>query len=370
LRSLATFDAQYYVLEDLAPMSILDVDALLLELDPQSPCGPNLEYDPRFVELEQAAEGKPEVQYGGTITAAVPPEWKLIKNQALELLQSSRDLRLAVPLLRANLALHGMAGLADSLLLIERLLEERWDFVHPQLDPADDMDPTLRINSLAILAEGTTVVRSLKETSFIALPVLGPLSLRVIEIANGEHAPSEGQDKVSIASLEAALRDVDNASLDAAVSAISRSYDSARSIEAILVRQVGSSQALNLDGLIRGLKRGRDFLLPLFTSRNPPEADTEQMSDETSDAPAVSGTPVVAAKVPASSGEINNREDVMRALEKLLKYYHVHEPSSPVPLLLSRAKWLVPKSFMEIMEDLAPESVAQLTAIRGNQADI
>jgi type VI secretion system protein ImpA len=351
-------------------MSILDVDALLLELDPESPCGPNLEYDPRFVEMEQAAEGKPEVQYGDTITAAVPPEWKVLKNLSLELLQTSRDLRIAVPLLRANMAMHGIAGLADSLSLIERLLEERWDSVHPQLDPDDDMDPTLRINSLAMLAEGTTVIRALKDTSIIVLPVLGPLTVRVIEIANGEQSPPEGQEKISIASLEAALRDVDNVSLDAAVDAISRSYDSARTIEAILVRKVGSSQALNLDGLTRSLKRGRDFLLPLFTSRNPAEAEAEELPDDAGDAPEASGTAVAAVKAPAPSGEINNREDVMRALEKLLKYYHVHEPSSPVPLLLSRAKWLVPKSFMEIMEDLAPESVAQLTAIRGNQADM
>lgn len=351
-------------------MGTFDVDALLFELDPLAPCGPNLEYDPRFVELEQTALGKPEVQYGDTITAAVPPEWKAVKALSMELLQSARDLRVAVPFLHANLALHGMPGLAESLTLIERLLEERWDHVHPQLDPEDDMDPTLRINSLASLADGTTVLRSLKETSIIALPVLGPLTLRVIEIANGEHAPAAGQDKVSTASLEAALRDVDNSSLEGAVDAISRAYDSARTIEAILVRKVGSAQALNLDGLTRGLKRGRDFLMPLFTSRNP-EAETQDHPEETvAEGYDPASTGVASAKAPVPSGEINNRDDVLRALEKLLKYYHEHEPSSPVPLLLSRAKWLVPKSFMEIMEDLAPESVAQLTTIRGNQGDM
>jgi type VI secretion system protein ImpA len=350
-------------------MHYFDVDTLLLELEPQEPCGPNLEYDPRFIELEQLALGKPEVQYGENITAAVPPEWKTIRTLALDLLQSSRDLRVAVPFLRANLALQGMSGLADSLNLIQRLLEEHWDNVHPQLDPDDDMDPTLRINSLAGLADGMTVIKALKDATIVALPVLGPLSLRVLEIASGETAPAQGQEKVSIASLEAALRDVDDDILGDAVDAISRSYDCTRTIEAILVRQVGSAQALNLDGLTRGLKRGRDFLLPHFSSRNPAVTDRDESPD---DVPG-DDTPLSAAavaKAPAPSGEINNREDVMRALEKLLQYYHHHEPSSPVPLLLSRAKWLVPKSFMEIMEDLAPESVAQLMAIRGNQVDL
>jgi type VI secretion system protein ImpA len=53
-------------------MSVVDVDFLLQEVDPAAPCGPNLEYDPVFLELEQAMLGKPEVQYGDTISPAVP----------------------------------------------------------------------------------------------------------------------------------------------------------------------------------------------------------------------------------------------------------------------------------------------------------
>ena len=57
-------------------------------------------------------QGKPEVQYGKTITAAEPPDWKSVRRTASELLARSRDLRLVVHLLRANLSLHGIAGLA------------------------------------------------------------------------------------------------------------------------------------------------------------------------------------------------------------------------------------------------------------------
>ena len=33
----------------------------------------------------------PEVQYGDTIVPAVPPEWKHVKKQALDLLEHTRD---------------------------------------------------------------------------------------------------------------------------------------------------------------------------------------------------------------------------------------------------------------------------------------
>lgn len=173
-------------------MSQIDVDALLRAVDADAPCGPNLEYDPLFVALEQAVLGK----YGATISAAVPPDWKIVRRMAADLLARSRDLRLVVHLLRASLALDGVKGLADGIRLIERLLDEQWHSVHPQLDADDDMDPMLRLNSLAILADRATVLKELKEATLVALPGLGPLSLRTLEITNGELAPADGQDKI------------------------------------------------------------------------------------------------------------------------------------------------------------------------------
>ena len=65
------------------------------------------------------------------------------------------------------------------------------------------------------------------------------------------------------------------------------------------------------------------------------------------------------------SGELQSREDVMRILDKLCEYYARVEPSSPVPLLLLRAKKLVPMNFMEIVKDLIPDAVATAEMYRG-----
>jgi type VI secretion system protein ImpA len=53
------------------------------------------------------------------------------------------------------------------------------------------------------------------------------------------------------------------------------------------------------------------------------------------------------------------------ALEALCEYYARAEPSSPVPMLLQRAKRLVDKGFMDIMRDLAPGGVAEAEVIGG-----
>jgi type VI secretion system protein ImpA len=347
-------------------MSLVDVDVLLQEVSTDAPCGPNLEYDPAFLQLEQEALGKPEVQYGGTVVPAVPPEWKLVKKQALELLARSRDLRVAMPLVRALLALHGMPGFADGVRLLDRLVEERWDSVHPQLDPDDDNDPTLRINSLAALADAASIIRDVKEAAFIQLPVLGPLSLRLLEQVSGEMPVPKGQTVPALNSIEAALRDVPVDALTGAADAVTLAYDSVENIEAALVRQVGTTRALNLGALVRQLRRMRDLL----ASHLPQTEELEPMPDAAS--PDAAGADPAAAHSanPATapiSGEIASREDVVRMLDKILAYYKRHEPSSPVPMLIERAKRLAPKNFFEIMEELAPESVAQLTILRGPQ---
>ena len=344
-------------------MNANDVSELLQELDPAAPCGPNLEYDPVFVELELAVLGKPEVQYGDSITPAVPPEWKVVRKMASALLARSRDQRLAVYLLRAELALVGVEGMAGILHLIERLLDERWDSVHPALDADDDNDPMLRINSLAALTDAGSMLKDLKEASLVLLPGLGPLTLRMLEVASGEMPPPKGTEKVAVESIDKALADVPDEALSGAVERLTRALDSVVNIETLLVRQVGSSQALNLDGLTRPLKRARDFLLQRASARAPAATDANAGDAE---GELVTGNAGSAAGRPAPvSGVISNRTDVVRMLDKLLDYYRQHEPSSPLPLLLERARRLVPKNFMEILEDLAPDGLAQLNVIRG-----
>jgi type VI secretion system protein ImpA len=343
-------------------MSIVDVDVLLEDLEEAAPCGPNLEYDPAFLELEQSALGKPEVQYGDTIVPAVPPEWKQVKKQALELLARTRDLRVAMPLVRALLALHAMPGFADGVRLLERLVGERWDGVHPELDPDDDNDPTLRINCLAQLTDPATTLRELRETVFVMLPGLGPLTLRVLEQAHGEAPVPDGQAALAPESIEAALADVSDDAMQVATSAVNGALDSVVSLEAALAHHVGSTQSLDLTPLTRQLRRMADLLAS--RAQAAPEAPAVAPDGDAAAAP---GGGTAAPRAAGITGDVTSRADVVRMIDKILAYYQRYEPSSPVPMLLERAKQLAPMTFMEVMENLAPDSLQQLYVIRGPQ---
>ena len=63
--------------------------------------------------------------------------------------------------------------------------------------------------------------------------------------------------------------------------------------------------------------------------------------------------------------DVQTPQDVLAALDKIIRYYERQEPSSPVPLLVRGAQRLVSKSFTEIIQVLTPEAIQQIESICG-----
>jgi type VI secretion system protein ImpA len=347
-------------------LKTIDVGALSVPLSETAPCGENLEYDAVFLELEQAAQGKPEVQYGSTITPAAPADWQIVMALALQLMQRSRDLRVAVLLTRALLKLRGIAGLADGLALLADLIDTRWDTVHPQLDADDGNDPMLRVNILATLCEPAGVLRDLRDTTLVVARAHGSFSLRDIDIASGELDAPDGQEKVTQAVIEAAFLEAGRDALAATAAALQAALQSSVRIERLLTEKVGVARALDFAPLTTMLRRAGDVVgLRLAAMPGGQAALAENaVADTAPEAPGQGPAPATLRRA-----EIDSRDDVRLMLDKLCAYYAAHEPSSPVPLLLQRARRMVDKSFMELMQELAPDGLSQLAQVSGIRPD-
>src|SRR5215467_381441 len=74
---------------------MLDVGTVLAETRELPPCGPNLEHDLSFFELEEAARGKPEQRTGDAVKPAEDPNWSKVVDRAQAILNRSKDLRVA-----------------------------------------------------------------------------------------------------------------------------------------------------------------------------------------------------------------------------------------------------------------------------------
>lgn len=348
-------------------MSVIEIETLLSDIAADMPCGEDLEYDPLFAEMEKLAQETPERQYGDTIIPAEPPDWRGVKKAALSLLERTRDLRVAVYLARALLQSDGFPGFTEGLALVEGLIERYWDGVYPLLDPDDDNDPTLRINTIVALCDSETTLRDLRETPLVSSRTLGRFSLRDVQVATGVLTPVAGDDEElpTQSRLDAAFQDADLEVLQATTEAVADARDRVERIEAALTDLVGVTQAPDMSDLTGVLKEVRQVLTEQLQRRGVSATGETEGQGESEDG-AASGAATGQRLV---VGDIASREDVIRMLDKICDYFSRYEPSSPVPFLLKRAKNLVTKDFMEIMLDLAPGGTEQANLIFGLQSE-
>jgi type VI secretion system protein ImpA len=340
-------------------MSLIDVDSLLKEVSAENPCGENLEYDPEFGEMERATQGKPEQQIGDTIIEAEEADWPVVKKKAISLFGRTKDLRAAVYLTQSLLHTDGLAGLRDGLTLIQRLLEEYWETIHPQLDPDEENDPTLRVNTLLALCDPDTVIASIREATLVKSTAFGKLSLRDILVAlNKFSLPTGAKEKpIDVSTIDAAFMVAQLDELQDTADAIRQSMECVSAIELLLMDKVGAKQMADFSALPNLLKEAQQIMSEHLSKRGAGEPDVS--------AEGITEVPETQKPSQPISGAINSREDVIRALDMACEYFQRHEPSSPVPLLLQRAKRLVAADFMEILRELTPAGVTQAEQITG-----
>lgn len=340
-------------------MSVIDVNSLLNEISPDAPSGEDLEYDSVFAELDRAVQGKPEQVIGDSSVAAEPPNWREVRKLSTELLGRSKDLRIGVHLTRALTSSDGLAGLADGLSLLRGLLDRYWDTVHPQLDPDDNNDPIMRINILVTLIDRDAMLSMVRRAPLVSSKVMGRYSLHDFARAEGSEAATGGDEETApeITTIEAAFLEADLEDIQATADAATRCGGDLAAIDAVLTDKVGAANAPDLSALATVLKEAQVKLNEQLVRRGVGSEDLAA-----GDAAAGAGGAVPAKAI---SGEIASREDAIRMMEKISGFFERTEPSSPVPLLMKRAKRLVSMSFMDVLEDMAPDGIRQAEIIGG-----
>jgi type VI secretion system protein ImpA len=355
---------------------VVEIERLLVDISADAPSGEiDLSGDPAFIDLGIKIQGTPEREFGGKIVQdARPPEWPKIRGAAFNLLTRSHDLRAALFLMRAMLHTHGLTGLYTGLELLNGMIEDYWDTLYPQLDPADNNDPTERINILWELNEGPEIIDPLKNAClFSPQPTIG-ISLRDIHIASGKIAVKDADRRsmLSLAMIEEAFKECDGKALESTRQAIHQSIDSLERLEKRVVERVGTNQAPDYKDLTSILDEMAAFFDKHFPERTPlppskrPRKQQAGHLDATEPAGAAPPPPTPTGR-PMET--ISSRQDVIHVLDLICAYYDQHEPASPVPLLLKRARQLVEKNFVEIVQDLVPQAADQIKSLFGDYPD-
>ena len=328
-------------------MPALDLESLLAPLPGDAPCGANLEYDPAFQALEEAAAGKPERQYD-KIYPAEPPDWVAVRELALGLAARTRDLRVAVWLARSGARVEGFGAAVQGLQLLHGLIERHWEQVHPQLDPAEKNDPTARLNALAPLTHdaGLADLRAAGLT-----PVRGSITVRDLELAfgnaearPGESVPTRDGATPAVAAAQALVTDLP--------AGMARGTELVQGIAKALDAKLGAAHSPDLAPLRK--------LLDCVAAAGRIAQGGAEIS-----AGSAEGDMAATAAVVKPSGAIQSREDAIRMLQRVSEWIERNEPSNPAPLLIQRAQRLMTKNFLEIIRDLVPEGLGQIEKLAG-----
>nr|WP_316643685.1 type VI secretion system protein TssA [uncultured Roseateles sp.] len=329
------------------------VDGWLEPLDGNA-CGDDLEYDPSFLELDQAVAGKPETQFA----AAQPPSWPEARALAEDLLGRSRDLRVALSWARAKINLEGLESLPEGLRLMHGLLERFWDGLHPGLDP-DDGDAFARISVLGSIDKLDGLLGDVRQALLINDRRMGGLRTRDVEIALDRLAARPDESPPTAGQIQGMLGDMPDlaARLRTACEA---GRQQVLALQRLMNDKFGIENAVDVKAL-KGMLEAIESLLP--------DPDAEGDGDEAGEA---GGAEDGAPRTRRGGGgpmSIESRQDAIKAINLVCAYLERSEPTNPAQLLLRRAERLIEKNFLQLVRDLAPDAMAEVARIMGVDPD-
>ena len=330
----------------------LDAQQLVQPIAADRPCGDNLEDTLLLASFDA-------FRVFGRATPLEPaPEWAAVRDLALEALATSKDLRLLAHLAAAVLRTEGLPAFTSSLTVAAEWLDTYWDETYPPVDG----DAVLRRNALNCFGDRMAIIDGLRRLPLAVTREHGQFSLRDLDIAAGvlagdDDKPRDGKqvDAAFMAMPLEALQELEN-SAAAGVSALKR-------VEVRMLEKAGVDAAPAFDGLTAQMVRMQRVLRRHIVERGSSGA-IAQPSDST-DADQSAPQMSRATNGRFASGPVGSREDAMRLLDAVAEFFRRHEPSSPIPLLVERAKRLVSKNFLEVLADIAPDAVAQARAAGG-----
>lgn len=309
------------------------------------PCGARLDGSPQLVELDAQ-------RVFGLLTApSVEPDWRTIQSRSISALQKSRDFRALAHLVAAQLHIGALADTLPLFGLINTWLTRYWDEVHPRLDD----DALERRNVLNCFADRVAIVDVLRRLPLVSHPQLGVFSLRDIEIATGQQPnPDPDREPRSAQEVEAALETSERTSVRQLRNAASEAHAALLAAQEIMRTRAGDAAIPQFDALVAILGRIQRVLNV--------RTDEEVADDGQTPSPAGDET---APMAPGNTGNIRSRHDAVRALDAVADYFRRHEPSSPVSLMVERARRMVAMDFLAVLAELAPDALEQARRATG-----
>ena len=340
-------------------------EGLLRPLAESAPCGSCLEDTPMLAAFDTYKLFGQQTTVGARRPGQkedeppLPPDWNDMLEKSGAALAVSKDLRVLAYFGAAHLWTDGLVPFCETLRVAAAWLESWFETVYPRVDE----DIYFRTNALNNFNDRLAIIDPLRRTALVSARSIGPISLRHIELATGV-LPANKQDgtpPIKEGEINAAFGAAPLTELRAQLDAVKKALDALAQIDAKMLAAGGVDATPNFDGrgdkeklvsLRHQLKRIHEIVRLQVAAR--PDAT-----------PAEAGAASDGAAAPGAVGVIRTRQDAIRALDAVTTFFENTEPSSPVPLFIERAKRLISKNFLEVLQDVVPDALNAAKAAGG-----
>ncbi|MCA6099430.1 type VI secretion system protein TssA [Bradyrhizobium australafricanum] len=334
---------------------MLDVASLTQPIDPDDPCGPDLDAagDVQYLNFFAAAESLLPMSYFEVVNAngergRFDPKAIDIAGQfaaAQPLLARTRDLRLTMLLAKFSILNRDLDGFLSCLRATTLLLREQWEAVHPR---GEDGDYAFRAVTIEAIDVFPTVINPLQFLPLIENRRHGSLNYRAYQIAKGEIPAGDADvDMPDLGTIERIVGETDLDTLKAVSARCSAVAAEIAGIKSVWHEKLNSGQPISLDRLA-GVANGMAGWLATLVAARDPAAVASSPEETAQDGPQ---PPIEIAGAVTSPGQAS------AALVAAADYFARKEPSSPALLLVRQAQDMVGKSFIEVMRMLMPAHV-------------
>lgn len=330
--------------------ALAEFDGLMAALSGEAPCGENLEDTPALLALEgmnvfgRVPVAESSEKRLGDPEPPPPPDWVETRRLAVELLARSKDFRGLTHLAAASLRVDGLRAMLDTIAVAAHWLETWWAGAYP---PPED-GAIFRRNVLNGFADQVAILDGIRRAPLVSTREHGRISLRDLDLAAGVGRPGEDEAVKEAGHLQAAFAAGDPGALQALIASVKQASADLLRIESAMRGSAGVEASPTLDSLLQILKR-------LGTGLGA-YAGGDAAVEGAADGGGVATTPGVGT---GPVGAVRSRQDAIRALDAVAAFFRQTEPSSPVPYFVERAKRLVSKDFLEVLNDVVPGATSQ-----------
>jgi type VI secretion system protein ImpA len=325
----------------------IDLETLLAPVSDEDPAGPDLAYDPQRHRIEQAFDTSVSIDASGIVEQRGDTDWRQLLDTIATLATRTKDLWLGVYFCRAAAESGRLDQVELGVAFVAGLIDRYWDAVHPRLD---EYGVEARKSAFDALASVPAFAGPLRRIVYADHARLGRITGEDIARFHRGGEGEEGYGMFRAMLAEAEIR----AALTEGAAAVERIEATIHAIDERLMANAGARNATDFSALYEALSTQRIALRSFV----PAEAEIDLPIEE-----GVDGAEAEQGGVQPVGGTVRNRDDVARVLDLVLDYYRRHEPSSPVPMLVERARGWIGLDFMAVLEDIAPSALVDAQAI-------